>query len=131
MDSTRTWSNKSDDADDRVADCEDRPEDCYRLAVANIICCIHVGRVHVLDFCSHFSSPALTSPLFPSLTLEKSPFFAKTIFLCDDDNNFTIDQQMHRDPRSINLYRFFTVFNTFEGALIELSLPGHNTATTT
>lgn len=90
MDSSRTWSNKSDDADDRVADCEDRPEDCYRLAVANIICCIHVGRVHVLDFCSHFSSPALTSLLFPSLTLEKSPFFAKTIVLCDADNNFTM-----------------------------------------
>lgn len=54
-----TWCNKGHDTDDRVAYCEDRPEDCDRLTVADIIRCIHVGRVHVLDFRSHFSNESV------------------------------------------------------------------------
>lgn len=42
------------DTDNGIAYCEDGPEDCNRLAVANVICGVHVGRVDVFDLRSHF-----------------------------------------------------------------------------
>lgn len=46
--------DERDDADDGVANGEDRPEDPYGLRVAHVAGGVDLGRVHIFDFRAHF-----------------------------------------------------------------------------